>query len=244
MKAVILAAGMGRRLGEHSGGVPKPLVEVNEKPVLAYTLTSLVNEGIHDVIIVTGYNASAVRKFVSTFSDLNVRYVHNERYDETNNIYSVYLAKREVDGRSFLLLNSDVLFHPGILRALIKSEKEGVVLSVDFKKELGEEEMKVRVEDGRILEISKEIPPEKADGEYIGLTRIDSKYSSAFFDAVENVLQTAGSGVFYEEAFQRMIDDGKMLTFEDTEGLPWIEIDTPEDLRVAREVVAPGIPDC
>jgi choline kinase len=245
MKAVILAAGRGQRLGEYTKEVPKTLIDICGFPILAHTLNSIVKEGIRDAVIITGYRADKIKEFVSK-SDIgiNVKFVHNERFSETNNIYSIYLARDHVEGDGFVLINSDVLFHPEILSALLKSNKRGVILSIDFRKELGEEEMKVIVEGNKIVRISKQIPPKDADGEYIGLTRIDAEYSKDFFDAVKETLKDEGENVFYESAFQRMIDEEKNPTFESTNGLPWIEIDTEEDLRIAREVIAPQIQIC
>ncbi len=244
MKAVILAAGRGKRLSTLTNKVPKTLVDVGGSPILAHILVNLRRFGIKDVVIVTGYKATKIREFVSKFGEkikVNADYIHNDRFNETNNIYSVYLARDKLEDEKFVLLNSDVLFHGEILRALLKSEREGMVLSVDLGKELGWEEMKVRIEDERILEISKEIDPRFADGEYIGITRIDDDFSSEFFDAVKKTIKTDGENVFYESAYQRMTDEGKILTFESTRGLPWIEIDTYEDLRTAREIITPRI---
>lgn len=242
MKAMIIAAGEGRRLASYSKGKPKTLIEVSGTPILGYILNSLVREGIEDVLIVTGYNGGMIRDFVSkNYDNLNVDYVHNEVYNKTNNIYSVYLTKNKMMNNNFLLINSDVLFHSDILRYLKNSSREGLVLSVDLYKKLGEEEMKVKIEEDLIVEISKEINPSEADGEYIGLTRIDKDMSKLFFEILEKTIKEKGTGVFYEEAFQGVIDDGREVCYESTKGLPWIEIDTPEDLRIAREEIAPKI---
>jgi choline kinase len=242
MRAVIIAAGTGSRLGEYSKDKPKTLVEISGTPILGYTLDNLIREGIKDIVIITGYMGHKIKEFVNKkYSSLNVSYVHNEIYDKTNNIYSIYLARDKLVNSDFLLINSDVLFHGGILQALRRSEKEGVILSVDFSVKLGEEEMKVKVEGDAIVEISKKIPPKEADGEYIGLTRVDRSFSEIFFESLEKTMKEKGTGVFYEEAFQTMIDDGIKLRYESTQNLPWIEIDTPEDLKIAQEVIAPRI---
>lgn len=242
MKAMIIAAGEGRRLADHSKGRPKTLIEVSGMPILGYILNSLVREDIEDILIVTGYNGDMIKDFVSkNYDKLNVDYVHNKDYNKTNNIYSVYLTKNKMVSNNFLLINSDVLFHSDILKDLKNSSREGLVLSVDLYKKLGEEEMKVKIKDDLIVEISKEINPKEADGEYIGLTRIDKDMSKLFFEILEKTIKEKGTGVFYEEAFQGVIDDGHEVCYESTKGLPWIEIDTPEDLRIAREEIAPRI---
>jgi choline kinase len=241
MKAVILAAGSGTRLGKHAKGKPKTLVEIAGTPILDFTLKNLLGEGIEDVVIVTGYKGNKIKEFINKkYHRLNVSYVHNNIYDRTNNIYSIYLAKKKLINSNFLLINSDVLFHEGILRSLWRNEGE-VVLSVDMHVKLAEEEMKVRIEGELIVEISKEIPAEDADGEYVGLTKVDRDISEAFFECVEKTIKEKGHRVFYEEAFQRMIDEDYSIRYETTKGLPWIEIDTSEDLKIAQEIIAPRI---
>ena len=246
MKAVILAAGAGKRLGKYTEELPKTLVDVGGFPILAHTLKSILECGIREIMIVTGYEAGKVEEFVKGMdiaTEYDVQYIYNKKYGETNNIYSIYLTRDVLEGESFVLINSDVLFHPDILKGLVNSPKKGVILSVDFTVEIAEEEMKVKVEGDRVVAISKEIPPEEADGEYIGITRIDAEGSIEFFDAVSKTLRDEGYNVFYEAAYQRMIVEGNYVTYEDTKGLPWIEIDTPEDLHMARKIVAPKILD-
>jgi len=242
MKAMIIAAGEGKRLAKYSKKKPKTLIEISGTPILGHILNNLIKEDIKEVLIVTGYNGEMIREFVSkNYANLKVEYVHNKDYDKTNNIYSVYLTKDKMINESFFLINSDVLFHPKILEKLKNTDKRGLVLSVDLYKKLGEEEMKVKIERDLIVEISKEINPEEADGEYIGLTRIDKLMSKTFFQVVEETIEKKGKNVFYEEAFQGIIDHGYEVKYESTQGLPWIEIDTPEDLKVAKEEIAPKI---
>ncbi len=243
MKAVILAAGMGRRLGNFTKDRPKTMLEVGGKPLIFYILESISAAGIDEVIIITGHGEEKIREQVKDGSEfgVRVRYIRNPRYDSTNNIYSLSLAEEEVASEGFLIMNSDVLFHPEILKRLLEAEAEGITLMVDVEKELGDEEMKVAARKGRITDISKEIPPEQADGEYIGLARIDPSFTSAFFYALNEVLLELGEGVFYEEAFRRLIDKGVEVSYATTGGLPWIEIDTPSDLKTAEAEIAPEV---
>ena len=158
MKAVILAAGAGTRLGKYTEELPKTLVDVGGFPILAHTLKSILECGITDIMIVTGYEARKVEAFVEGMdidADYDVEYIHNRRYNETNNIYSIYLTRDVLEGESFVLINSDVLFHPDILKGLVNSPRQGVILSVDFTVEIAEEEMKVKIEGDRIVAISK-----------------------------------------------------------------------------------------
>jgi choline kinase len=239
MKAVILAAGYGSRLGNHTRDVPKALLSIGGRPILDYTLEILSKHRVKDVVIVTGYKAHKIEHFVKKYN-LNFNFVHNSHYRTTNNIYSLYLAMEEI-GEGFYIINSDVFFHPDIFEYLHTNDEQSLVLSVDTVKKLGEEEMKVIIEEEKVTRISKKIPPSEADGEYIGIAKVPEKAIPDLRTHIEIVMEKQGKRVFYEEAFQSMMDAGVTVGYESTRGLPWIEIDTPLDLRSAREKILPKI---
>ncbi len=239
MEAVILAAGFGSRLGHHTREIPKALLKIGKRPLIYYAVQTLMQNGIRDVVVVTGHKGYVLREYLSQF-DLNFKFVHNSLYKKTNNIYSLYLAMDYVS-KGFYILNSDVLFHPGIFRELHSSTKENLILSVDTFKELGEEEMKVKIENGVVKRISKLLKPSEADGEYIGIARVEKEVVDELYNHVARVMEEKGRRVFYEEAFQSMMDDGVAVNYETTRGLPWIEIDTPSDLMIARHEIYPKI---
>jgi choline kinase len=239
MEAVILAAGYGSRLGYHTRDIPKALLRVGGRPILSYTLEALMSNGITNFVIVTGHKGHKIREFVRDY-DANFSFVHNHLYRYTNNIYSLYLAMQAVRG-GFYIINSDVLFHPLIFHYIDSARSEHLTLSVDLVKRLGEEEMKVTIRRGYITKISKKIPPSAADGEYIGITKVPKNVFDNLYDHIEIVMEEMGKTVFYEEAFQSMINDGHKIAYESTHGLPWIEIDTPDDLMLARDEIYPMI---
>ncbi len=241
MRAIILAAGMGSRLEKLTEKVPKALVDVGGKPLLAHSLSTLISEGITDFVIVTGHKAYKIREYIEeNFDEINVEYIHNNRYDETNNIYSLYLAIKEINA-PFYILNSDIIFHPGIFSIIHSSDKKNLTISVDFREELGKEEMKVKVEGERVVAISKKLDPSDSDGEYIGITKVTKKSGDLLFECVSETMEIHGRRVFYEHAFQMMIDRGYEINYSKTSGLPWTEIDTMEDLIFARKEVYPEI---
>ncbi len=236
MQAVILAAGYGSRLGHHTRELPKALLKVGGRPIISYTLDVLKNNGIDDVIIVTGHKAFKIREYVSRY-DMNFRFIHNSLYRHTNNIYSLYLAMDAITN-DFYIINSDVFFHPHIFEVLHENTRtKNLTLSVDTVKQLGEEEMKVKIQNGKIVKISKQIEPSDADGEYIGIAKVQSKAIEDLWSHIDLVMERKGRRVFYEEAFQSMIDYGCTVNYESTRGLPWIEIDTPHDLLMARQKI-------
>ena len=241
MRAIILAAGMGSRLEKITEKVPKALVDVGGRPLLAHSISTLISEGITDFIIVTGHKAYKIREYVEeNFEEIDVEYIHNNRYDETNNIYSLYLAIKEVNA-PFYILNSDIIFHPGIFAMIHFSEKKNLTISVDFRENLGKEEMKVKIDGERVTAISKKLNPSDSDGEYIGITKVTRRSEDPLIECVSETMDIHGKRVFYEHAFQRMIDKGYEINYSKTSGLPWTEIDTIEDLVFARKKVYPAI---
>ncbi len=242
MQAVILAAGYGSRLGHHTREIPKALLKIGGRPIISYTLDILRRNGIEDIIIVTGHKALKLKDYVTRYNeDMNFSFVHNNLYKHTNNIYSLYLAMDAVSN-DFYIINSDVFFHPKIFETLHENTKtKELTLSVDTVKKLGEEEMKVRIENERVVRISKQIEPTEADGEYIGIAKVQSKAIEDLWSHLDLVMEKKGRRVFYEEAFQSMIDYGCFVGYESTQGLPWIEIDTPHDLLTARQKIYPEI---
>lgn len=239
MEAVILAAGYGSRLGHHTREIPKALLKIGNKPLIYYAVQALEGRGIKDIIVVTGHKGYKLREYLSRF-DLNFKFVHNSLYKKTNNIYSLHLAIDYVR-KGFYILNSDVLFHPKIFDYLHDNSNENLTLSVDTVKKLGEEEMKVKIVDSSVKKISKQIPPNEANGEYIGIAKVHQNAVDDLSEHITLVMDKKGRRVFYEEAFQSMIDAGLEVSYESTKGLPWIEIDTPSDLMAARYIIYPSI---
>ncbi len=234
MKAVILAAGVGSRLGHYTAEIPKCMLRVGEKTIIEHSIEVLSSFGIKSFVIVTGHKGRKLRKFLETRFDLDFSFVHNHVYRETNNIYSLYLGIKDLS-EDLYLLNSDVFFHPDIFKALHFSG-ENFTLVVDDRKILGEEEMKVVTENTRVVRISKKIPPEEASGEYIGLAKIPKIKLEKLKDRCEKVMEEIGASVFYEEAIQRMIDLGDEVLYVSTKGLPWVEVDFPHEITFARRI--------
>ena len=110
MQGLILAAGMGVRLGEHTKQNPKCMLEINGERLIENQINSLKDAGINKVVIVCGYKKDALKEFISNrFKDIEVTFVDNDDYKTTNNIYSLYLAKNWLAKEDTVLIESDLI---------------------------------------------------------------------------------------------------------------------------------------
>lgn len=234
MKAVILAAGVASRLRPLTDNTPKCLLNVGSKCLLARTIDSLINNGFDRIIIVTGYLKEMIESFVSSnYPDLRVEYIFNSKYESTNNIYSLWLAKTSMKDQSMLLLDSDILFDSPLITALLDSEYENCLALNSH--ELGEEEIKVILNSqGKITEISKICSIEDAVGESVGIEKFSAKVVKSLFEELDDMILNKGqSNVFYEMAFENLIKKGLEIYTVDTTPFFSMELDTVEDFETA-----------
>lgn len=240
MKAIILAAGMASRLRPLTENTPKCLLKVGEKCLLQRSIDALASNGIRDFVIVTGYLHEMIETFVAEqYGDnINVKFIHNDVFDSTNNIYSLWLARPEAEGQEILLLDSDLLYDPRIITKVMESDADNVLTLI--RHELGEEEMKVVLdhENGTIIEISKTCNPTDAAGESLGIEKMGCRYTSALYKELEPMMNEEHlENVFYERAFERLIAKGHTYKVIDVTELFSCELDTVEDFENAKEKI-------
>jgi choline kinase len=230
MHALILAAGSGSRLTEPT---PKCLVEVGGQPLLSHQLEAARRAGAERITLVAGHCHELVR--AAADDDVNV--VLNDRYAETNSLYSFWLARRKVKG-NVLLLNCDVLFPHQVLRVLL--ERKESALAFDSRSGGDAEHMKVAVHHGRLLEMSKELPSRHTMGENLGLLHLTQEVAKAAFDAAASLLRR-GRHRDWVGAAINVVARRHPIACVDVAGLPWVEIDYPHDLAAARTQIWPAI---
>lgn len=237
MKAIILAAGMASRLRPLTSDTPKCLLKVGGRTLLGRSMDAIISAGIRDFVIVTGYLGRQIEDFVSrNYADsIRVCFIHNALYETTNNIYSLWLARPEAEGQEVLLLDSDLLYDPQIVKCVLRDCHENVLTLI--RHELGDEEMKVVVNaDGAITEISKTCPPALAAGESLGIERMGGAYTTALYKGLEQMMNVEHlEDTFYELAFLRLIAQGHTFGILDVTGLFSCELDTVEDFENARQ---------
>jgi choline kinase len=199
---------------------------------------ALSANGVKEFVVVTGYREQQIRDFLGTqYPDLDITFINNERYETTNNIYSLWLTRPYIEGQDALLLDSDIVYDPQILRHLLDCpQADALALN---RHELGEEEIKVIVDaDNRVTEISKTCSIQQAIGESIGIEKMSAAYTSALFRELQQMIEVEDmDNVFYERAFERLIPQGHSFYVLDTTDYFSIELDTVSDFEQAKRLI-------
>ena len=237
MIGVILAAGMAKRLRPLTDECPKCLLKVGERTLLARTVDAMLEAGITELVVVTGYRAEMLRDFLTAhYPQLTIHFIHNADYEHNNKIFSLWMTRPYTDGHDFLLMDSDILCDPQAVSRMVR--QQGTALALN-RHECGEEEIKVIVDDeNRIMELSKTCSIEKAIGESVGFEKMTAEYSTALFKELEQMIEHEGLvDVFYERAFERLIPQGHTFRIVDTTQFFSIELDTPEDFENAKQLI-------
>ena len=234
MKAIILAAGKGTRLN----GVdlkPKCLFEVGGRTLLDRQVSALAEARINEVVLVLGFEAERIRRLCGPTTS----FVINSRFEETSSLYSLWLAREHLLN-GFVVLNCDVLFHPQLLTKLISSSFDDALLVDVANSQLGEEEMKVKISDGLVVDIRKDMDPAEADGENVGMVKFSAEGAKRLVDEMDSLISRGHERDWAPRAFREFATRFPLHAIS-TDNYPWIEIDFPEDYRKAQEEVFPKI---
>ncbi len=239
MKAIILAAGVGKRLWQVTQYRPKCLIDIGGQTLLRRHLTALAGVGIRRVDIVVGYKQEMIRAAVASEScGASVTFLVNERYHR-GSISSLWIARTALDD-DVIVMDADVLFHREILRRLVASPYDNALLMDETIKQTGEECMVV-VEGGRVIALTKTLP-ERYDyaGEGVGFLRVRHADTPHVVASLRSCIDKGAWNMEYEDALQGYFRDVK-VGHEKIGGLPWTEIDFLEDVRKAESDVLPRL---
>ena len=241
--AIILAAGVGRRLGVTGpGGAPKPkiLLDFDGRSLLVRHLDLLLAAGVANVTIVVGHGADSVRAALAVWgTGLPVATIENQDYTQ-GSVVSLWTARGVLRGaQSILLMDADVLYDRRLLERLVRSVHQDCLL-LDRNIEPGDEPVKLCVRDGNIVDFRK-IPTEPHDwhGESVGFFRFSPATAAELAGRVEDYVLSGRRSQEYEEPIRDMIQASapQRFAFEDISTLPWTEIDFPEDVIKARALL-------
>jgi len=243
MEAIILAAGRGNRLAEFNpDGRPKCLLEFGGASLLERQLACLIDCGVRRVELVVGYEADRIIEHVGALGRRpEVRFSYNPRYLD-GSVLSLEVARDTLNfGQDVLVLDADVLFHPAIMRRLVRSTHANCFL-LDRSFEDGDEPVKIAVRGGTMVEFRKSLAPDlefDAIGESVGFFRFDARTSAELALACAAYDAEGLADAPHEEVLRdALLRDPGRFGYEDVSGLPWLEIDFPEDVeRVVKDVL-------
>jgi L-glutamine-phosphate cytidylyltransferase len=237
MNAVILAAGKGTRL-DGAAIKPKCLVEVGGSTLLHRQIAELSRLNVKKIVVVIGFAGDSIREECGS----EITFVENVHFAETSSLYSLWLAREHLT-EGFVVLNSDVLFHRQMLANLLASSHDNALLIANTESEkntLGEEEMKVKVNQELVVDISKEIDPSDADGENVGIVKFSAPGARELVHYMDELISDGAVRDWAPRAFREFALHNPLHALS-TDGLPWIEIDFPEDYQRAIKEVYPKI---
>lgn len=247
MKAIILAAGVGSRMGDLTMNIPKCLLEINNITILKKQITSLIENGITDVSVVVGYKSEIIK---SLFKESNIKFYTNLNYNKTGMLESLFCAKDELND-GFILVYGDVYFESKIIRKLLQDKNDFcIVVSKPKKaeyeskqhfenyygKQFRKSSSKVYVNGTTVEKISKELNPKQVNAEYIGITKFSDRGTEILYDKI-NVLIESDNIVNYPSPsyfIKWLIETGEKVNAVFIDEEDYMEIDYREDLEEAR----------
>ncbi len=264
-RAILVAAGRGKRLGHHTDELPKCLVPVGDRPILGWQLRAFAAAGVDELVIVRGYRGDVLEAGARACAPtgMRLRFIDNREW-ETNNVLLSLACAREELGRATMISYSDIIFTPAVTRALVAATGAiDLVIDADFasiyvgrtEHPLDEAEV-ARLDGARVALVGKRaLPASEAHGEFIGLARLSddgAAKAGAMLDAAlaryagrdHEPYQRAARfrNAYLTDLLQELIDDGQTVTPVLIRG-QWREIDTGQDLERAAHLVSSASED-
>jgi choline kinase len=238
MKAIILSAGQGSRLGHLVDDRPKCLIDFNGRSLLDRQLDTLEANGVHEAVVVTGFHDELVQAAIAKRSGgPRVRTVFNPFYKVADNTGSLYMAREELSG-DCLVWNGDTLVSNALMAKVVGNDRSGICVTIDRKQSYDEDDMKVVEEGGRLKAIGKRLDLASVNAESIGLLAFRAGGAEQFRDAIEHAMRTPeGTTIWYLRVINHIAQSGDVWTL-DINGEEWGEVDFPEDVDNAQTLTA------
>jgi len=243
MQALILAAGMGTRLGHYTERISKCMLSVGGISLIERAVTSIKNAGINRLIVVTGYKSNVLSSFIGErIKDIKIDFIDNPLYETTNNIYSLYLAQYEMVKYDTILLEADLIFDEDLILSLCQTPEENMAI-VDHYNPSWMNGTVVKLHDG--YKISSFIPKRKFDPaqteryyKTVNIYKFSKEFSrDLFMPALFFEIENGNVNQYYETVLGKITEDsGPCLTAFLMNGREWYEIDDENDFNNAKKL--------
>ena len=244
MQAIILAAGMGKRLGEYTKNNTKCMVPVNGVPLIDRVLNQLSSLKLSRVVIVVGYEGQKLIDYIGNeYNGLKIEYIFNSIYDKTNNIYSLALAKDKMQEDDTLLLESDLIFDDRLFSLVVDNPCPNLALVAKYEAWMDGTMVQIDDERNIVNFVPKEaFRHEQADSYYktVNIYKLSKEFSAnRYVPFLEAYMKAIGNNEYYENVLRIL----SFLDCKDLKALPitdekWYEIDDKQDLDIAEALFA------
>lgn len=234
VRAALLAAGRGVRMG---GGTPKTLLHMGAGgPLVRYILDGLKAAGVDDLLVITGHRPEEIEDYVTQqWGEEGLSLVRNSRYASWGNFHSVRMAVDQSPGYDLLVVNSDIAINPEIYSRVISKPGE-LVLAVQRRQRLDQEDMRVQLEGDRVLAIGKDLHMARSHGEYCGVSMLRGDAHRAYADVATQWQWRGETSGYYEDVYNSIVGRVDARAAEVAAG-DYAEVDTPEDVENAVSVI-------
>ena len=228
MRVIILAAGQGTRLKPLTNNLPKCLLRLGNKPVLAHQIETLKSVGLFKISLVLGYLAEKIKQFLGG----NYNYILNKNYQKTNSLYSLWLARNLLNDE-LIIMDSDVLFDKALVKKLISHPaKICIALNTNWKREQG---YYVATKDNLVINMGVNLN-QNVKGECAGLVKIKKSQVQKLKVVLNDLIRQNKSHLWFEDALVEMIKRGVKIKYLDVKDYFWYEFDTKKEWEYAKRL--------
>lgn len=246
MQALMLAAGMGKRLGKYTNGNTKCMVEVAGIKLIDRTIEILKNCGINKLIMVVGYKKENLKEYLKDRNDIEIIFIDNDDYDKSNNIYSLYMAKDYLMQDDTIMLESDLIYEEGLVKDVVNSSYANVAAVAKYEEWMDGTVVTID-ENNRIIDFveKKDFTYSSVDNYYktVNIYKLSKEFSTnQYIPFLEAYIKAYGLNEYYELALKAIAHLSRSdLKALDVSRYSWYEIDDAQDLDIANAIFSHGI---
>ena len=228
-KAIIMSAGVGRRLEGAIGDLPKSLIDLGEETIIDKQIDILNKCGVSKIAVVIGYMKDKIKEKLGD----RVTYFFNPFFETTNSVTSLWFAKDFLQWEDVVIMNGDLIIETSIMQDLLENKREICILTdIGNYNELG---YKIRIKNNFVDFMGMHIDKSEVAGEYAGMSKVSKNTLPLLIKKLEYFMERKEFGTWYETVYVELIKSGVKISFVDTNTRLWLEVDTPEDIEKAQQ---------